>query len=88
MFCPNCNQQLEDGTKFCVHCGTKIPDEAPVAEPAPAAEPAPVAEAPVAEATPAAEPAQTPPVSVDILRFRIFLPAQNEDMVFRYNPGR
>ncbi|MBQ4066785.1 MAG: zinc ribbon domain-containing protein, partial [Clostridia bacterium] len=57
MFCPNCNQQLEDGTKFCVHCGTKIPDEAPVAEPAPAAEPAPVAEAPVAEAAPAAEPA-------------------------------
>lgn len=57
--CPNCNKELEDGSKFCDGCGTPI--EAPVE--APAEEAAPVEEAvPVEEAAPVEAPAEEAPV--------------------------
>jgi len=64
MICPNCKQNLEDGSKFCFHCGAKQPEVSvtePVAPaPAPVAAepvaPAPVAVAPVPPAAPVAAP--------------------------------
>ncbi|MBQ5347027.1 MAG: zinc-ribbon domain-containing protein [Ruminococcus sp.] len=58
MKCPNCGQEIADGSKFCIFCGTVVeekkpepvvePAPEPVAEPAPepVAEPAPEVEAP------------------------------------------
>jgi predicted amidophosphoribosyltransferase len=30
MFCSNCGEKLDDGTKFCTNCGTKIEGDAPL----------------------------------------------------------
>ena len=30
MNCPNCNKELKPGAKFCVFCGTKVPEQATV----------------------------------------------------------
>lgn len=38
MFCTNCGNQLPDGTRFCVHCGT-VQDSISAAAPAPVAQP-------------------------------------------------
>jgi flagellar basal body-associated protein FliL/ribosomal protein L40E len=50
MKCPNCGQEIADGSKFCIFCGTVVEEKKPepVAEPAPepVAEPAPEVEAP------------------------------------------
>lgn len=57
MYCIKCGKQLEDGTKFCIFCGSKQEDPAPVYAPAAAPEEnvpsAPVYEAP-AESAPSA----------------------------------
>ena len=45
MFCTNCGNQLPDGTRFCIFCGT-------AQESIPVAAPAPVAEAPAAPQPP------------------------------------
>lgn len=34
MFCRNCGKEIEDGTKFCPHCGTSIAADTPSSEPA------------------------------------------------------
>ncbi len=44
IICPNCKNQLEDGTLFCSNCGSKIEAAAPVAEAAPAQQAAPAAD--------------------------------------------
>ncbi len=33
MYCKNCGHKVEDGKKFCKHCGTPIPSAAPVTPP-------------------------------------------------------
>lgn len=33
MFCKNCGKEIEDGTKFCPHCGTSIAADTPSPEP-------------------------------------------------------
>ena len=35
-FCPNCGQQLDDGTAFCSNCGTAVPVDPYLAEQTPA----------------------------------------------------
>lgn len=35
MFCKNCGKEIEDGTKFCPHCGTSIAADTPSTEQAP-----------------------------------------------------
>lgn len=35
MFCKNCGNRLEDGTKFCPKCGISIDDPLPNAQPLP-----------------------------------------------------
>ena len=34
MFCRSCGKQIEDGSMFCPHCGTKLADQTNVAQPA------------------------------------------------------
>ncbi|MDR1594939.1 MAG: zinc-ribbon domain-containing protein [Prevotellaceae bacterium] len=34
MFCTNCGKQIEDGSKFCSHCGTTLTEQTNVAQPA------------------------------------------------------
>ena len=60
MKCPNCGQEIADGSKFCIFCGTVVEEKKPepVVEPAPE----PVAE-PVAE--PAPEPVAEPAPEVE-----------------------
>ena len=45
MFCTNCGNQLPEGTRFCIHCGT-------AQENVPVVDPAPVVEAPEAPQSP------------------------------------
>lgn len=52
MFCPNCGKPLEEGAKFCSHCGSPAPQETPVSE----APEAPVSETPAAQANEAPAP--------------------------------
>ena len=42
MFCTNCGNKIDDGSKFCPDCGAKLTaaEEAPVAESADTAAPA------------------------------------------------
>lgn len=65
MFCINCGKPVDDGSRFCPYCGTKLIPDAPAPEvPAAPAEEAPeAAPAPVAEPAPAEEPA---PVSAPV----------------------
>ncbi|MBQ3497423.1 MAG: zinc-ribbon domain-containing protein, partial [Oscillospiraceae bacterium] len=70
MFCTNCGNKIDDGSKFCPDCGAKLTaaEEAPVAESADTAAPAPV-EAPVEaasskeEAAPVQSPVQSAPAA-------------------------
>lgn len=64
MFCTNCGNQLPDGTKFCIHCGTPQNAEAPAAEqPVYTPEPEiPVSQQPLAENPIPAEPVAEEPV--------------------------
>lgn len=50
MFCPKCGKPLEEGDRFCSHCGSPAPQEAPVNE---------ASEAPKAPEAPAAQPEET-----------------------------
>lgn len=74
MFCFNCGKPVDDGSRFCPYCGTKlmaaqptppeeepkpVPEEAPVEE-VPAEEVPVAEEAPVTEEPPASEPAAEP----------------------------
>ena len=53
MFCPNCGAEIEEGVKFCTHCGSRIV----VPEPEPAAAPE------LSPEPPKAEPVVVPPVA-------------------------
>ena len=41
MLCPNCNSDIQDGSKFCTKCGATVPDAVSVAAPVQPATPAP-----------------------------------------------
>ncbi|MCR4789186.1 MAG: zinc ribbon domain-containing protein [Lachnospiraceae bacterium] len=52
-YCPNCGQEMDDNTKFCGACGTKV-DEVQAQAAAPAPESAPVQSEPVFDSSAAA----------------------------------
>lgn len=54
MFCINCGKPVDDGSRFCPYCGTRLIPDAPA--PAPEAPAAPAEETPEVDAAPVAEP--------------------------------
>lgn len=67
MFCINCGKPVDDGSRFCPYCGTKLIPDAPA--PAPEAPAAPAEETPEVDTAPVAEPApaeETAPVSAPV----------------------
>lgn len=67
MYCPNCGLQIQDGIKFCPHCGTPIapvsaepqPKPVPQPEPEPIPQPQPEPE-PVPQSQPEPQPIPQP----------------------------
>ncbi len=29
MFCPYCGKELDDGSRFCIHCGERLEEDTP-----------------------------------------------------------